>query len=173
VSAIGAAPRVEPLAAHHDRAAFTCGEPALDRYIREQASQDVRRRLAQVFVAIGDTPGSIAGYYSLSAASFGREHLPQAAAKRLPRYPVPAAIIGRLAVATEWQGRRLGTFLLLNAVERVIAASASMAVYAVVVDAKTERAVDFYRRFGFIPFPAAPERLFLPLSDFLAAGLQP
>lgn len=83
---------IEPLGSRHDRAAFSCGEPALDSYLQRQASQDIRRRVAQVFVALGDAPETIAGYYSLSAASFERDALPPALAKRLPHYPVPAAI---------------------------------------------------------------------------------
>ena len=92
---LAVAPRVEP---HHNRAAFTCGEPTLDAHIRRYASQDMRRRIAQVFVAVAGAPESICGYYSLSAASFSRGDLPSELARRLPRYPVPAAILGRLAV---------------------------------------------------------------------------
>ncbi len=73
---------IEPLGSHHDRTAFSCGEPALDSYLQRQASQDVRRRVAQVFVAVGDAPGKIAGYYSLSAASFEKDELPPGLAKR-------------------------------------------------------------------------------------------
>jgi GNAT superfamily N-acetyltransferase len=160
--------RVELLAAHHDRAAFACGEAALDRYIREQATQDMRRRVAQVFVALGEE-GEIAGYYSLGAASFQRDDLPEKLAKKLPRYPVPAAILGRLAVASVWRGRGFGTFLLIDALDRVVGASAAMAVHAVIVDAKTDDAVRFYRQFGFMPFPALSRRLFLPLETFLNA----
>jgi GNAT superfamily N-acetyltransferase len=76
-----------------------------------------------------------------------------------------------LAIAQAWQGRRLGTFLLLDAIHRVLLAGTSMAIYAVVVDAKTERAVDFYRGFGLIAFPSRNDRLFLPLETFVKAGL--
>ena len=85
---------IEPLGPEHDRASFSCGEPALDSYIRRQASQDARRRVAQVFVAVGNAPGEIAGYYTLSAASFEKDELPADLAKRLPHYPVPAAVLG-------------------------------------------------------------------------------
>jgi GNAT superfamily N-acetyltransferase len=171
VTGLRAAPVIEPLGPHHDRKAFHCGEPALDAYIRERAMQDARRRIAQVFVAGGETHGEIAGYYSLSAASFERDDLPTDAAKRLPRYPMPAAIIGRLAVAEPYQGQKLGTLLLLDAVRRVLGASSAMAVYAMIVDAKNERATRFYERFGFEPFPNTPSRLFLPLDVFVKAGL--
>ncbi|HEY5225869.1 MAG TPA: GNAT family N-acetyltransferase [Methylovirgula sp.] len=162
---------IEPLGSHHDRAAFSCGEPALDSYLQRQASQDIRRRVAQVFVALGDAPGKIAGYYSLSAASFKKEELPPALAKRLPHYPVPAAILGRLAVDRACQGQGLGETLLLDAVRRVVRASVTLMVYAVIVDAKNDRAVAFYERYGFRIFASIQRRLFLPLETFERLGL--
>jgi GNAT superfamily N-acetyltransferase len=151
------------LAPHHNRAAFACGAPTLDTYIRRYASQDVRRRVAQVFVAVASTAESITGYYSLSAASFSREGLPPELARRLPRYPIPAAILGRLAVDRAYQGGGLGEFLLFDACARIVQASSSMAVYAVIVDAIDDRARAFYERYGFEVFPETTSRLFLPL----------
>ena len=162
---------IEPLGSHHDRTAFSCGEPALDFYLQRQASQDVRRRVARVFVAIGDVPGKIAGYYSLSAASFEKDELPPALAKRLPHYPVPAAVLGRLAIDRESQGRGLGEALLLDAIRRVLRASTTVAVYAIIVDAKNEGARAFYERYGFRAFAGEPRRLFLPLETFEKLGL--
>lgn len=162
---------IEPLGAHHDRAAFSCGEPALDTYLQRQASQDVRRRVAQVFVAIGDVPRRIVGYYSLSAASFEKDHLPPAAARRLPHYPVPAARLGRLAVDRTVQGRGHGETLLVDAIQRVLRASAAIAVHAIVVDAKTDRARAFYERYGFQALPTTPRRLFLPIETVVKLGL--
>ena len=159
---------IEPLGSHHHRTPFSCGVPALDAYLQRQASQDVRRRVAQVFVAVGDAPEDIAGYYSLSAASFEKDELPPALAKRLPHYPVPAAVLGRLAIDRNHQGRGLSEMLLLDAIRRVVRASATIAVYAIIVDAKNERAQAFYERYGFRPFAGEPEprRLFLPLETF-------
>ena len=162
---------IEPLGAQHDRAGFSCGEPAFDGYLQRQASQDIRRRVAQVFVALGDAPGKIAGYYSLSATSFDKDELPPAQAKRLPHYPIPAAVLGRLAIDRMRQGRGLGELLLLDAIRRVIWASTTLAVYAVIVDAKNEGAQAFYERYGFRPFTAEPRRLFLPLETFEKLGL--
>ena len=162
---------IEPLGPRHDRASFSCGEPTLDSYIRRQASQDARRRVAQVFVAAGEAPGEIAGFYTLSAASFEKDELPANLAKRLPHYPVPAVVIGRLAVDLRHRGRRLSEFLLLDAVRRVAHASIAIAVYAIVVDAKNARARAFYERYGFIPFPSAPRRLFLPMQTLEKLGL--
>ncbi|MYE22796.1 MAG: GNAT family N-acetyltransferase [Gammaproteobacteria bacterium] len=157
---------IEPLGPHHDRAAFTCGEPALDRYLQRRASQDVRRKISQVFVALGEPATEVAGYYTLSAASFGKAELPAARARRLPHYPVPAALLGRLAVASSHQGRGLGESLLLDAVRRVVRASATIAVHALVVDAKNDHTVAFYERYGFKRCPSLPRRLFLPIQTF-------
>jgi GNAT superfamily N-acetyltransferase len=157
---------IEPLGPHHDRSSFSCGEPALDGYLQRQASQDVRRRVAKVFVAAGATLERIAGYYSLSAAEFNKAELPPTAAKRLPHYPVPAAVLGRLAVDQSYQGRGLGETLLMDAIRRTLRASEAMAVHAIVVDAKHERARAFYERYGFRSFATMPRRLFLPLETF-------
>lgn len=155
---------IEPLDAHHNRASFSCGEPALDIYLQRQASQDVRRRVAQVFVALGSAPEIIAGYYSLSASSFQKASLPPSLAKKLPHYPVPAAVLGRLAIDLTQQGRGLGETLLLDAMRRVLRASTKMAVYALIVDAKNDRAKSFYERFGFQALVDDERRLFLPVE---------
>ncbi len=122
-------------------------------------------------MALGDAPGQIAGYYSLSAASFEKDELPAELAKRLPHYPVPAAVLGRLAVDLSWRGRGLGETLLIDAAHRVLRASAAMAVYALMVDAKNERARTFYERYGFRAFASLSNRLFLPLQTFEKLGL--
>ena len=154
---------IEALARHHDRSRFRCGSEALDRYLRRQASQDARRKVSRVFVAVPDTPAEVAGFYTLSAGSVERETLPQSVMRRLPRYPVPVALLGRLAVDRRWRGQGLGSALLIDALRRVCHASEALAVYAVVVDAKDERAQAFYERFGFIALPGAVRRLFLPM----------
>ena len=170
----------EPLGAEHDRSAFTCGEPALDDYLRRRATQDVRRRVARAFVAVDRVSGMLVGYYTLSAASFSRQQLSEANAKRLPHYPVPAAILGRLAIDQRYQGRGLGELALADAIKRVLQASETIAVHAIVVDAMNDRARTFYERFGFVAFKDTPNRLYLPLevalkgrSGAVALRLQP
>ena len=168
----------EPLGPQHDRSAFACGEPALDDYLRRRAAQDVRRRVARSFVAVDRESGVLAGYYSLSAASFSRQRLSEAVAKRLPHYPVPAAILGRLAIDQRYQGQGLGELMLADAIKRVLRASEALAVRAIVVDAKNDRARAFYERYGFVAFVDAPNRLYLPLDTALKArpgtpGLRP
>lgn len=153
-----------------DRAAFSCGAPELDRYIREHASQDVKRDVARVFVALQGEHPKVCGYYSLSATSFQRESLPAEQAKRLPRYPVPAALLGRLAVDNSMKGKGLGAFLLMDALNRILLATQTLAVHALIVDAKDDAAAAFYRKYGFIPFTGEVRRLFLPMAAIRALG---
>jgi len=165
VSQVRAAWQVAPLDSKvHDRAAFSCGAPELDRYIREHASQDVKRDVARVFVALRAGTPTVCGYYSLSATSFQRENLPADQAKRLPRYPVPAALLGRLAVDDGAKGQGLGAFLLMDALNRVLLATQTLAVHALIVDAKDNVAAAFYRKYGFIAFMDGERRLFLTMA---------
>ena len=106
--------------------------------------------------------------YSLSAASVEKSQLPGPMSKRFPHYPVPAAVLGRLAVDRAHQGRGLGGLSLLDAIRRVVRASETIAVYAIFVDAKTDRAKDVYERYGVISFAGARRRLYLPLQTFNA-----
>jgi len=154
---------LEPLGAEHDRALFRCGEDALDRYFQTQVTQDIRRRIANCFVAVETATNDVAAYYTISAASIPLVDLPPDETKRLPRYPtVPALRIGRLAVDQRFQGRGLGAALLADAAARTLKADA--AAFTLLVDAKNDQAVAFYRRFGFRVLASQPRTLFLPLA---------
>jgi len=158
---------IEPLGAGHDRKVFSCGVPALDRYLHELATQDIRRRISNCFVAL-NTGGAIAGYYTLAAASLPLTDLSPDEAGRLPRYPLlPAALIGRLAVDQRFRGQGLGGALIIDAARR--AAAADPAIFALIVDAKDEQAVTFYRHLGFSPFSSRPLSLYLSLATALKA----
>ncbi|AQQ25384.1 GNAT family N-acetyltransferase [Burkholderia cenocepacia] len=152
---------VAALEAAHDRSRFACGTPALDRYLREVVTQDVRRRVAACFVMLDGNV--VAGYYTLSAASVALTDLPHAIARKLPRYPaIPVVRMGRLAVDQAYRGRRLGAALLVNALQR--AAKSEIAAVALTIDAKDETAAAFYRHFGFAPLTSDPLALFMPLA---------
>ena len=154
----------ERLAKHHDRQAFTCGIPELDEYLLQRASQDMRRRVAAVFVmAPEDEPGRIAGYYTLSAASVVLDQLPDDIVKKLPRYPVvPSVLIGRLARDVNFSG--VGKLLLLDALARSIQHSEEVAAAVVLVDAKNVHARGFYERYGFVEISEISNRMFLPMK---------
>jgi GNAT superfamily N-acetyltransferase len=158
---------IRPLDAAVNVDAFRCGEPALDAYIRRYASQDIRRGLTRVFVA---TPvqalQQLAGFFTLSAGSVSAITLPDAMRRKLPNYPVPVALLGRLAVDERFQGQGLGAILLADACLKVAQASAVLAVAGLVVDAKSEAAAAFYTHFGLIALPGDPGRLLLPSKAF-------
>jgi predicted GNAT family N-acyltransferase len=153
---------IEPLGPNHDRAAFSCGVPSLDEYLQRQASQDQKRNLAAVFILTPDGK-SVAGFYTLSAHAIEADRLPDDLARKLPRFPIPATLLGRMAIAQTMRGQGLGEFLLLHSLERALQASRQVASWAVLVDAK-EGAREFYIKHDFIPFPGQPNRLFLPMK---------
>ena len=155
---------IEPLDKRHDRTAFSCGLPELDRYLSRQAGQDVRRRIARVFVCTAGDADAILGFYTLSGLSIDLASLPVALSRKLPRHPVPCALVGRLAVDASVHGRGLGGLLLADAVRRVVAAAETVAMHALVVDAANDSAKRFYEGFGFAPLRDRPMRLFLPLG---------
>ena len=161
---------IEALNGGHDRAEFRCGQDDLDRWFRERAGQDARRNLARVFVAKDEVMG-VVGFYSLGAFTLALEDLPPVLAGKLPRYDaIPAALIGRLARDDRVRGQGIGDLLLGDAIARTLNAGRTLAVFAIVVDAKDERASAFYAAFGFQPFPSRRNRLFLLTSTAAAAG---
>lgn len=158
--------RIEPLTSTHDRSRFVSGSEALDRYLREHASQDIRRRIATCFVAVDIATAEIAGFYTLAAASVPLDALAPEITRKLPRYPlVPAALLGRLAIAQGYQGKGLGAALLADAIKRT--ARAELGVFALLVDAKDESAQRFYEHFGFSLLPGESRRLVLPIATAL------
>lgn len=159
--------RIEPLdKAKHDRAAFCCEHELLNIYIREQANQDVRKRVAAVYILTPDGK-KIAGYYTLSQYAINTGELPEELSRKLhiPRYDkVPATLLGRLARDKEFKGARLGELLLMGALHRALEHSRNVASFAVLVDAKDEKAKHFYQSYGFLELPGHPRRLILPMK---------
>jgi len=152
--------RIEPLADEHNRTAFSCGVEALDRYLHRQGGQDVSKHVAAAFVITPDGE-TVAGFYTLSAHVLNLGDLPDNVAKKLPRYPnVPATLLGRLADSTDFRGRGISELLLLDAFRRVLANTQEVGSAVLVVDAKDERAREFYLRHDFIRLPSQPNRFF-------------
>lgn len=151
----------------HDRAAFDCGEPSLDAYLKRQATQDAKRDVAMTYVlSPANEPTAIAGYYTLSSFAVLLAELPEQVARRLPRYDrIPAVLLGRLARDQRYRGTGLGELLLMHALEQSLHVSEQIGAHAVVVDAVNEQAMAFYRRFGFLAFEDQPWRAYLPMAE--------
>lgn len=160
-----AQPIFQPLGNHHDRAAFACGVEALDTYFQRYARQDVRSRAAAVWVLYDTASSHVAGYYTLSAFGIQPHALPPDVLKRLPHYdPLPAILLGRLAVDSRYRGRRYGEMLLLDALRRSWEQSAVIGAVAVIVDAKDDPARAFYEHYGFMRVLDDAYRLYLPMK---------
>lgn len=161
---------IEPLG-DHNRAAFSCGNSSLDQYIREQASQDVKRGLASVFVITAkDDPKRVLAYYTLSSRELKLERLPSEIARKAGKYGhLGVTLLGRLAVAETNKGTGLGSLALTNALHRSLVAAKDVASWAVFVEAIDPNAASFYRKYGFIELPEDKLKLFLPMKTIAKA----
>jgi len=159
----------------HDRTAFSCEHDALTTYLRQQASQDIAKHVAAVFVLTPDGR-TIAGYYTLSQYAVEPSQIPPQLLHelRLPKYPrLPATLVGRLARSLEFRNQGVGRQLLLSALQQSLSMSRTIASAAVVVDAKDDRAMMFYQEYGFLRMLDSPNRLFLPMRTIQQAFYHP
>ena len=156
--------KIQLLEETHNRKDFACEENSLTDYIRKQVSQDIRKRLATCFVAI-DNEENVIGYYTLTSESLGRELIPDRYIKKVPKnYNAPVILLGRLARDISKKGTGLGEYLLVDALFRSYKLSSeSIGAMAVVVDPINEKAVDFYKKYGFEQLPDS-EKLFIPMK---------
>jgi ribosomal protein S18 acetylase RimI-like enzyme len=153
-------PKIVPLQPEvHDRAYFRCGSEALDRYLREQAGQDLRRKACGIWVLVEPAhPAVILGFYTLSPEGVALTDLPVADRKKMPRYPrLGAVLLGRLAVAQGRQGEGIGSQLVMDALHRFL--QSEIPAVLMVTDPKDDPARAFYRQFGFEELNR--ERMFL------------
>jgi GNAT superfamily N-acetyltransferase len=154
-----------PLEAGHDLADFDCGEPALNDWLKQRALKN-ENRFSRTYVVCDDN--RVVAYFCISAGSVER----RAAAPRIRRNApdIPVSVIGRLAVTKAYAGRGLGTDLLADALRRIAAASQSIGIAAVLVQAKDENAKRFYLSCAeFIEYPGESRTLFLPIETVIAA----
>jgi GNAT superfamily N-acetyltransferase len=159
---------VEPLAKEHQRSQFACGHASLDDFLKKYASQYARRRLGTTYVAVEAGQTLVAGYYTLAPSHFEFTHAPAKLVKGLPKHPIPSFLLARLAVAQTERGKGLGRFLLMDAFERCLRVAREVSFRAIEVEAIDDQAAAFYANFGFLPFPADPHHLTLPLETVAA-----
>lgn len=156
-----------PLDRAHDLSTFDCGQPPLDEYLRKYALLNHQNRAARTYVVT--RAHRVVGYYTLAAGSVQRDETPPRVAKGLANYPVPIILLARLAVDRSEQGHGLGRALLKNALLRSVKAADLIGCRAVLVHAKDEAAVAFYRKFGFESSPIDERHLYLLMKDIQAS----
>jgi GNAT superfamily N-acetyltransferase len=158
--------RIEKLHRTHEVETFTCGQPELDRFLVRHALQAQQAGSSQTYVGVSDK--TVIGFYSLVVSEVKHADAPERVAKGMPRYPIPLMVLARLAVHSDWQGRRIGAGLLLNALGRTLQVADIAGTRAIAVHAKDDSAASFYRHFGFIPSPTDTRHLFMLIKDIRA-----
>ncbi|BAY12482.1 GNAT family N-acetyltransferase [Calothrix sp. NIES-2098] len=157
-----------PIDKQYPRDTFDCGYVILNDYLKKYARQNHNKGIAKTFVAI-PASGSlkIDGYYTVSASVIEYESLPESYQRGMPAYPIPAMLIGRLAVDKSMKGQGLGSELLADALYRAVRAAQEIGIFAVRVDAIDLQAKDFYLKYEFIPFQDNELSLFLPMATIM------
>lgn len=160
--------RIEKLHRTHTVEEFTCGQPELDRFLTRHALQAQQSGSALTYLGLAH--GKVIGFYSLVVGEVRHADAPERVAKGMPRHPIPLMVLARLAVHIDWQGKRIGSGLLLDALQRTLQAADIGGIRALAVHAKDDKAVTFYRHFGFIPSPTDSRHLFMLMKDIRAAA---
>jgi GNAT superfamily N-acetyltransferase len=155
---------VERLDRSHERDTFSCGKPPLDEFLQRLVSQYEKRKLGRTYVAVRPPAKKVCGYYTLASGAIAFEHLPDVAAKKLPKHPVPVILLARLALDRSLQGQGHGESLLIDALERCLGVADQLVVHAVEVDAIDPQAKAFYEKYGFVALLDNPFHLFLPIA---------
>ena len=163
--------KIEPVSRSHNRRSFDCGIPELNQYLQNTARQQSEKGISRTFVLVEDNgPSEILGFFTLAACEILVEKLPPRFAKKYP-LRAAAAKLARMAVAKPLQRQGFGTFMILNAMERVLLVAEHLGVIGFFVDAKDEGVADYYRQFGFISLDDNPLELFLPIATIRKAFL--
>jgi GNAT superfamily N-acetyltransferase len=151
---------VEPLGIQHDRDVFDCEENSPNEFLKKYARQNDEKGLGRTFVAVKPGDPAIIGYYTIASGAVSFDTVPE----KLPRYPIPVAHLGRLAVDKQAKGQGVGAFLLIDALRRIAQVADQMGIYAVEVYALNESAKQFYLKYGFTPLEDDPLHLYLPMK---------
>jgi GNAT superfamily N-acetyltransferase len=159
---------VEPISSGHDCAEFTSGNDEMDRWLKRFALKNAQMGSSRTFVV--HSLQAVKGYYALSSAQVLREEAPATLAAGLPRYPIPAVLLARLANDISCRGQGVGKVLLRDAMLRVLRVSEDVGICALIVDAIDQNAISFYEHHGLVRFPENPARLAISIKDIRASA---
>jgi GNAT superfamily N-acetyltransferase len=155
----------EPLADHHDVAAFISGESPLDDWLKRRARSNQASGASRTFVLCQGT--RVVAYYALASGAIAVDTAPGRFRRNMPS-PIPVVVLARLAVDQDWQGKGIGRALFRDAARRVAHAADSIGIRGIVVHAISENAKSFYLALGFDPSPLEPMMLMVTLADIRA-----
>ena len=158
----------ETLASHHEFEAFSCGEASLDDWLKRRARANQLSGASRTYVVCDGN--RVIGYYALASGTIAVENAPGRFRRNMPN-PIPVAVLARLAVDHEWQGKGIGRALFRDAARRVAQAADAIGIRGIVVHAISEEAKIFYLALGFDPSPRESVTLMVTLSDVRVALL--
>jgi len=149
----------------HEKSQFSCGELLLDNYLKNLASQDLKRKLSVPFVLTEQNSVTVIGYYTLSNNSIPLNIIPAQFTKHFPKSytSIPTTLLGRLAVDKKFRGKGLGEYLLVDALRKSYEISKTIGSVAVVADPLNKKAEAFYAKYGFIKLPDSG-KMFLSMT---------
>jgi GNAT superfamily N-acetyltransferase len=159
---------IEKLNRTHAVEQFTCGQLELDRFLIRHALRAQQANSSQTYVAV--SASEVVGFYTIVAGEVRHADAPERVVKGMPRHPIPLLVLARLAVHSEWQGRGIASGLLLDALGRTLQVADVIGVRALAVHAKDDRAISFYRHFGFTSSPTDARHLFMIIKDIRQAA---
>jgi GNAT superfamily N-acetyltransferase len=156
--------RPRPIEPTDNTVGFDSGEPSLNRYLADRALANHVAGFARCYVCVDSETDDVLGYYTLSAVAIAHADLPGRARRNAPD-PVPAVLLGRLAVDRKAQGSGLGRLLVRDAILSTLAAADRIGVRLLIVHALHDDAAAFYAALGFARSPTDPLHLYLLLKD--------
>lgn len=159
----------EPIAKHHDRKAFDCGDAAMNEFLQRYARQSHAAGGAKTFLAIDNAnSATVLGFYSLAPGALAYANTPAMIRRGLARHDVPGFRLVRIATHVRLQGMGLGGQLLAAASRRCLRAASDVGGVILIIDAKNERAANWYASYGAVPLANTPLTLVMSLATFYA-----
>ena len=156
----------EPLTDRHEIESFSSGQASLDAWLRRRARANQASGASRTYVVCEKK--RVIGYYALASGAVTLESASGRFRRNMPN-PIPVAVLARLAVDRNWQGRGIGRALFRDAARRVEQAADAIGIRGIVVHAISEEARNFYLSLGFETSPGDPMVLLVTLLDLRAA----
>jgi len=142
-----------PLERHHDTTEFDCDDDSLNRWLRDYAKQNAKKDMSRTFVVVEENSTVVRAYYAITPGQVNIDQIEPSFLKGLPKHPIPAIVIARLAVDTSFKGMGLGEAILKDALKRAASAADNIGGRLLIVHAIDERAKAFYKKYGFLDLP--------------------